>query len=382
MNLLRKDVRDMKRLLALALSLLMMLTCTAPALAESQQSADPAVLYPARPVLADDYIRTYTEIMSLYVDPGYSEYGVWHLAPAADGSIVLTDGIAAMDGMHLLQIVPKNGFVESIIITYPYFYDDVQRTSDMFASWSVMTAVPVAMLSGMDFDAALERCSADFWGLASRRSVYDVCPIAGMEAAMNRTTGQNSTVTMTYTFHVQAPPLPVTSGEDITGSLSAEGYMRAFDDYSAALLGGTLVWTKPEEFLGCTLMAIDSLDDSPSLMILDDRIAMLMLHVSYNPEKPQDSFDLMVGMAQLSLTPMLMEQGMTQEEAEAAYKQWEKEACFRAGLSSALCGTPFRTDFYGFDVSIDRDGSSLSISMFSPLADGIGPYAYEGGIAE
>lgn len=372
----------MKRLLALALSLLMLLTCAAPVLAESQQSADPAVLYPAQPVLVDDYIRTYTEIMSLYVDPGYSEYGVWRLAPAADGSVVLTDGIAAMDGMHLLQIVPKNGYVDSITVTYPYLYDDVQRTSDMFASWSVMAAVPVAMLSGMDFDAALERCSVDLDTLASSRSIYDVCPIAGMEAVMNRTTGQNSAVTMTYTFHVQAAPLPVTTGEDITGSLSAEGYMRAFDDYSAALLGGTLVWTKPEEFLGCTLMAVDSLDDSPSLMILDDRIAMVMLHEPYNPEKPQDAFDLMVVMAQLSLTPMLMEQGMTQEEAEAAYRQWEEEAHFRSGLSSALCGTPFRTDFYGFDMSIALNNSMLEIALFSPLADRIDPYAYEGEITE
>lgn len=329
-----------------ALLALTLLLC-APAMAEETPDTS---AFTAFPLTVDEYTTLYTQAMTEFVDPQYSEYAVWRLVQLEDGSVVLTDGVG-FDGVYIVKLNIEGAYVKSIVVSYPYDGTDAQENYEMFRTWAVMAATPVYMRDGLSFYDSLTAADKDFVAFAHRTDAWDVIPVCGMEATLSRTTGEHDAVHMTYTFHRDPAPLERPSGDDLTG-ISAEGYMRALDDFAGGLLGEELVWTLPEEWLGCTLYAVDSLSDAPALMVMDDQIAVIMVALDMYPDDPQGNFDAMKVFSYLTMTPLLMAQGLTPEEAEEAYDRWEYESCWRALIASALSGTACRTEFYGFDVRL------------------------------
>ena len=340
-----KTRRILSALLALCL-----LAGAFPALA---QTAPDASAYPALPLTTDEYITLYTQAMTEFVDPQYSSYGVWRLVQLADGSVVLTDSIG-FDGVYIIKLHVEGAYVKSIVVSYPYDGTNAQENYEMFRSWAVMAAAPVYMRDGLSFYDALDAADQDFVALASRTDVWEVIPVCGMEAQWGRTTGENGAVHITYTFHQEPAALEAPTGEDLTG-VSAEGYMRALDDFAGEMLDQQLVWTTPEEWLGCTLYAVDSLGDAPVLMVKDDLISTLMVSIPLYTDDPQSSFTAMQAFAYLSMAPLLIAGGMTAEEAEEAFERWESESHWRTLLASALCGTDCRTEFFGFDLRLSAE---------------------------
>lgn len=329
-----------------ALLALTLLLCV-PAMAETPEDAS---VFTAFPLTVDEYTTLYTEAMTAYVDPNYSEYAAWHLVQLEDGSIVLTDGIS-FDGMYIVKLNVEGAYVKSIVVSYPYDGTNAQESYEMFRTWAVMAATPVCMRDGLSFYDSLTAADEDFVANASRTSDLEAAPICGMEAQWSRTLGENGAVHMTYTFHRDPALLELPSGDDLTG-VSAEGYMRALDEFAGGFLGEELVWTVPEEWLGCTLYAVDSLSDVPALMVMDDQIAVIMVALDMYADDPQGNFDAMRVFSYLSMMPLLTAQGLTPEEAEEAYDRWEHESCWRALIASALSGTACRTEFFGFDVRL------------------------------
>lgn len=328
-------------------ALLALTLLCAPAMAETPEDAS---AFTAFPLSVDEYTTLYTEAMTEYVDPNYSDYAVWQLVQLEDGSVVLTDGIG-FDGVYIVKLNIEGAYVKSIVVSYPYDGTNAQENYEMFRSWCVMAATPVYMRDGLAFNSALSVIDREFVALASRTNAREVIPICGMEAQWGRTTGEHGAVHMTYTFHRDPAPLERPSGDDLTG-VSAEGYMRALDEFAGGFLGEELVWTVPEEWLGCTLYAVDSLSDVPALMVMDDQIAVIMVALEMYPDDPQGNFDAMNVFSYLTMMPLLMAQGLTTEEAQEDYDRWEYESCWRALIASALSGTKCRTEFFGFDVRI------------------------------
>ena len=341
--------------------LALMLLC-APALADD---APDASAYPALPLTVDEYTTLYTGAMTGFVDPHYSEYAVWHLVQQEDGSVVLTDGIG-FDGVYIVKLHIEGAYVKSIVVSYPYDGTNAQENYEMFRSWGVIAATPVYMRDGLSFYDALSAADKDFVALASRTNVWDVIPVCGMEAQWSRTTGENGAVHITYTFHQEPAAIGQPTGDDLT-AVSAGGYMRALDDFAGGMLDQRLIWTDPEEWLGCTLYAVDSLGDTPALMVRDDLISTLMVSIPMYPGDPQESFTAMQAFAYLSMMPVLTASGMTGEEAEAAFDRWETESHWRTLLASALSGTDCRTEFFGFDLrlSADREANRFTLHLIT-----------------
>lgn len=341
----------LKRSLCVLLALCLL---TAPALADSGSAGN----YPALPITLEEYTSVHTDNMTRYIDPNYSEYGVWQLIEQEDGTVVVTDGIN-QKGVYYVTLKVQGAHVKSITVSYPYLSDDPQQTTEMLQSWAVMSLAPVLMHDGVDFWDALVQADAEF--VAWTRDM--ALPVCGMEASMNRTTGENSAVSVTFTFRQPRAELPLPAGEDLT-QVSAEGYMRALDDYALSVLDQNLIWTKPEEWLGCTLYAVDSLRDVPTLMVQDDKLVTLMVSMPLYEGQPQLSFDTAAALTRLSLVPLLTAGGMTEDEAIAAVSLWEEEVHFPALLTSGLSGVKCETEFYGFQVIIDG-GESLNIHLLT-----------------
>lgn len=352
----------MKKLLAL-ISALIMLAAALPALAED--APDMAALCPAAPITLAEYTALFTQMMEACVDPEYSQYATWKVATLPDGSIVATDGVT-IGGVAIVSVTVEGAYVKRIRVAWPYDGTNAQEAFNFYSSWCVIAAVPVRMRDGLTFDDALAAVESDFTAVMHKTSARDVVPVAGMEAQMGRTTGEGAAVTMTYTFHQEPAKLPQPAGGDLTVT-SATAYMAAFEADFLALMGEPLIWTNPEEWLGATLIAGDSLMDIPALMIVDDQLAMLMVSMPMYEDNPGLNHDTMRAFAQLALVPLLKAGGMSPEEAEAAWAQWVTEAHFPALLVSAQSGTPCTTTFHGFRVMISMEDDRFSLSLASPL---------------
>lgn len=356
-----------KRILSALLAALLILCALTPALAEETAEApDLAALYPAAPITLADYTELYTQMMTEYVDPEYARNTAWHLVSLPDGSIVLTDGIH-FEGIFVISLTVEGPYVKSIRVSWPYDGTNAQEAFNFYSSWCVIAAAPLAMRDGTPFTDAVSIIAADLERVMHARSALETHTVCGMEARMGRTTGEYGTVTMTYTFHREPEALPRPSGDDLT-AVSAQAYMQALDAYYLGLMGEPFVWTNPEDWLGGTLVAGDCLGDIPALMIIEDKLAMLMVSMPRYPDDIQGDCDTMHVFARLCCLPLLTASGMTTEQAEAAWALWVEESHFPALLSSALTGTPCTTWFYGFPVQVDADGERISFTMFTSLA--------------
>lgn len=343
----------MKKLLSLLSAITLLLTALTPALARSGDAAE----YPARPITLAEYTSVYQNNMFLYVDPSYPEYTAWQLIEQADGTVVVTDGMC-YQGVYYVTLTVQGAHVKSITVTYPYLPENLQETTDMLQSLCAIALAPVLMHDGVAFWDALQQADAEF--VAWSRDM--ALPVCGMQAVMTRTTGENSALSVTFTFRQPRAELPLPTGEDLT-HVSAQGYMRALDDYALSLLDQHFVWTKPEELAGCTLYAVDSNRDVPALLIREDEILVLMVAFEPYEGQPQLTFDVAEALTHLTLVPLLTAGGMTEDEAIAAVALWEEESHFPALLTSALSGVKCETEFYGFRVIINVDkGLSIHLS--------------------
>lgn len=358
----------MKNRILSALLALCVLLSALPVAAED--ASDMAALYPAAPITLADYTALYTQMMTDHIDPAYDEKTGWHLVRRPDGAIVVTDGVEK-DGVHAITLTVEGSYVTAIRVAWPYDGANAQAAYDMYLSICIMAAMPLALREGMPFEEAMNAVWDDLMAVMNSTSARDATPVCGMRAQMGRTTGEFGAVTMTYTFHQPATHLPAPAGEDLTG-ISAQGYMSALDAYGLSLTDAPLRWTKPEEYLGCTLIAVDSLGDAPALLIREDRIALLSTLTPPLTGDPTEAFTMAKAMTFLTLVPILMADGMTQEESIAAIEAWWIEAHFTSRLASTLNGTPNGTTFYGYALytRLREDGSVL-LQLQTPLTEQI-----------
>lgn len=357
----------LRRILCAVMALCLLLSAL-PAAAED--APDMAALYPAAPITLADYTTLYTQMMTDYVDPAYAEKTGWHLVRLPDGAVVVTDGVEK-NGVYNVCLTVEGSYVTSIRVAWPYDGTNAQEAFDMYSSFCIMAAMPLALREGMPFEDAMAIVWDNLMAVMNSTSALDVTPVCGMQAQMGRTTGEYGAVTMTYTFHQPAAHLPAPSGKDLTG-ISAQGYMSALDAYGLSLTDAPLRWTQPEEWLGCTLIAVDSLGDAPALLIREDRIALLSTLTPPLPDDPTEAFHMAKAMTFLTLVPILMADGMTQEEAIAAIEAWWIEAHFTSRLASTLAGTHNGTTFYGYTLHtrLREDGSFL-LQLQTPLTEQI-----------
>lgn len=355
----------MKHLFALLTALCLMLTaCPAPA--EAPEAApDMAQLYLAAPITLADYVALYTSAMVAYVDPAYGERAVWHLELLPDGSVVLTDGLHS-NGTYILALTVEGPYVKSIRVSRPYDDANVEENTSMFFSWCVMAATPIPMRDGVPFTEAINIAHAGLADLMNAVDAPETYSVCGMQAEPGRTSGPDSTITMTYTFHREPESLPRPSGDDLT-AVSAQAYMQAMDAYYLTQMGEPFVWTNPEEWLGGTLIAGDCLSDIPALMIVDEQLAMMMISMPRYENNGSADYETIRGLARLCCLPILTAGGMTAGEAETAWALWVEESHFPALLASALNGSPCITWFYGFPMQIDADGERINLTLYTPL---------------
>lgn len=353
-----------RRILSVLLSLALMTGCSA--LADGAAESP----YPAQPITLAEYTALYTQMMNTYVDPTYADKTGWHLVRLPDGSVVVTDGVSS-GGVYAVALTVEGSYIKSIRVAWPYDGTNTQQVYDLYTSMCIMAAMPLAMRDGTPFEEAMTVVWDDLTGVLNSRSANDVTPVCGMQAEMGRTTGEYGAVTMTYTFHQPAQPLPAPAGTDLTG-ISAEGYMAALDEYGLSLTDTPLIWTQPEEWLGCTLIGVDNFGDTPALLIRDDRIALLTTLTPPLPDDPTEAFTMTKAMTYLTLVPILVTDGMTEEEAITAIEVWWTEAHFTARLASTLAGTANKTTFYGYDLytRLLEDGS-IRLQLHTPLTSQI-----------
>lgn len=340
------------RILSALLALCMTLSAL-PALAETADSF--------RPITLAEYVELYTHAMFLYIDPAYPDKAAWYLTQQEDGSIVMSDGVS-IGGEFVVTLTADGPWVASICVSYPGDPSD-PNAFDRFRSWSVLAAAPLLTRDGVNFHDALTLIDRDFTDHVNASTALDAPAVAGMTARISTDGGR---LRVCYTLPGTSADLPIPAGGDLTG-VSAQGYMHALDEYALSALQQRLVWTEPEEWLGCTLLAVDNLGDIPVMMVIDDRIALLSIVMPAYPGRPQETHYTALAFLQLTLVPLLVAGGMTEAEAVAAFERWESEGHIRALMTSAMCGNRCSTTFYGFQVDLEYTGESFNIHFETPL---------------
>lgn len=354
----------MKKLLSLLLCLAM-LCGLLPVFAED---ADPATLYPAAPIPVEEYIA-YHKVTIQAADPSYT--GALYVIQGHDGRYVMTDGLTT-DGVPLLELRTEGRYVTGVTLSFPFYTEDVQYTSNMWSIWSIFAAMPFAMHDGLSMGEAYTRCAGDFDTLMGT-SANDVCPICGMQAEISRETG---VIRMHYTLHGEIPAAPAYE----TPALGLPGYTAfraAVDARLTDMLTEAPAWTIPELLpeIGedVYMVAVENLDDKPALVYKGDDLYVLMAAFTMEDE-PHLTYTFAHSVsAETLFVPLLMAHGMSAEEAVNAYNAWDKTAGYRYGLLDALNGGTFTADFYGMKVLVVLTGAEDN----PLLATYIQPYARE-----
>ena len=359
----------MKRILSAVLAMLLALSML-PAFAETTD--DLSTPFYAAPITLQEYRDVFQRMMVENITPDFEQYDPWQLVTLEGGHTALANGQIA-DGVYNIALTVEGSYVKSIRIAWLYEMSNPQESYGLYFTWCMLGAIPLLMRDGIPFDVALEMTYAELGNVVS--STAEAGSMCGMQAVMGVVVypGMEDTpvLTMTYTFHREPEILPTPSGKDLT-ALSAEEYMRAMDDYALSHIGEPLRWTTPEEWLGCTLIGVDSLGDTPALMIIDDQIALLTTLARPISGDVAETYSFVKGLTFLTLVPLLTADGMTEEEAIAAVEAWWLEAHFTARIISALSGVPTRTSFYGYTMTVDMlEDGTVRLQLATPLASQI-----------
>lgn len=342
MNLLRKDVHDVKRLLALALSLLMALSCMAPATAEEA----------APPMDADAYIEQLTELLR-GVSKDYA--GSWQPVRDESGEYVLSDG-SGRDSVRFLRLSLHDGRITAITVSYPWYAENRNASVQQIGLWSTLAAAPIAMQQNLNADEAIDFAGAQLSPVMNGR-VGETHTVCGMEATLSLT---ETAVTVRYTFPGTPDPRILPGDGTPKFDVSAEDYMREFDDMWRERYDQRLVWSAPTpegdlERIVCATL------HSPTLYMQGDRLWSLVAFAPFDPENPNAALiNLMQRQSQAAM-PLLRLQGMTEDEAEAAYTQWMEAADVRAGIVCAMNGEAYQVTFYGCgtEIRLSESGDAL-----------------------
>lgn len=344
----------MKRRLALLTALLLALTCIIPSLAESSPVADPAP-----PMDADAYVALLTDMLRS-ISADYA--GSWQPVRDESGEYVLSDG-SGRDGVRFLRLHLRDGRIAAITVSYPWYAENRNASVQQIGIWSVLTAAPLAMQGGLTAAEAQDLAGQQLSPLMNGRigTTHTVC---GMEATLSLT---EAAVSVRYTFPGTPEPRVLPGDETPKFDVSAEEYMREFDDMWLERYDQRLVWAAPTpegdlERIVCATL------HSPTLYIQDDRLQSLVAFAAFTPDDPNAALiNLMLRLSQAA-TPLLRLQGMTEDEAEAAYVQWMDASDIRAGIVCAMNGEAYQVPFYGWETEIrlSESGDALYAVLTLP----------------
>lgn len=342
MNRSGKDVHDVKRLIALALSLLLMLTCAAVA----EEAA------PAPPMDADVYIDRLTELLR-GISADYA--GSWQPVRDESGVYVLSDG-SGRDGVHFLHLSLHDGRITAITVSYPWYAENRNASVQQIGLWSMLAAAPISMQQNLNADDAIDFAGAQLSPVMNGR-IGEPHTVCGMEATLSLT---ETTVTVRYTFPGMPEPRILPGDGTPEFDVSAENYMREFDDMWRERYDQRLVWSAstPEDDLERIVCATLH---SPTLYMQGDRLQSLVAFTPFDPENSNAALlNLMLRLSQAA-TPLLRLQGKTEDEAEAAYTQWMEAADVRAGIVCAMNGEAYQVTFYGcgMEIRLSESGDAL-----------------------